>query len=50
MLLLWAQKIDLVIIYVPPDNICRPDGSEAKKAEPTHPNPHHKGALKKFIC
>ena len=28
MLLLCAQKLDLVIIYVPPDNICGPDDSE----------------------
>ena len=36
MLLLWAQMLDLVIIYVPPDNIFRPDDSEAKKGETTH--------------
>ena len=37
MLPLWAQKPDLVIIYVPPHNIYMPDDSETKKDKTTHP-------------
>ena len=38
MIFLWPQKLHIVILYTPPDNIWRPDESETKNGKPTHPN------------
>ena len=37
MIFLWPQKLHIVILYTPPDNIWRPDESETKNGKPAHP-------------
>ena len=37
MIFLWPQKLHIVILYTPTDNIWRPDESETKNGKPAHP-------------